>query len=116
MFPKYALVNLIAFPIAAILFGLYYANREGKSRGFGIAVGLTATVLCVLLALIGEVMLFWGLVVYASFYLSDCKNRNRVAWTLAALLLATPVLLVLVLVPAVPAQSTSILGRTTERR
>jgi len=111
VFHSYAVVNLIAFPMAALAFGLYYAKREGKSRGFGIAVGLAATLVCVLLALIGEVMVFWGLVVYASFYLADGKNRSRLAWTIGALVLATPVLLVLLLVPALPPASLSILGR-----
>jgi hypothetical protein len=110
VFHSYAVVNLIAFPMAALAFGLFYAKREGRSRVFGIVVGLAATLVCVLLALMGEVMVFWGLVVYASFYLADCKNRSRLAWTLAALVLATPVLVVLLLVPALPPGSVSILG------
>jgi hypothetical protein len=48
--------------------------------------------------------------VYASFYLADCKNRSRLAWTIAALVFATPVLVVLLLVPALPSGSLSIFG------
>jgi len=79
VFHRYAVVNLIAFPIAAVAFSLYYAKCEGKSRRFGLAVALTATLVCALLSLIGEVMVFWGLVAYASFYLADRKNRSRLA-------------------------------------
>lgn len=111
VFHSYAVVNLIAFPMAAVAFGLYYAKREGKNRGFGVAIGLAATLVCVLLSLIGEVMVFWGLVVYASFYLADCKNRSRLAWTIAALVFATPVVVVLLLLPALPLGSLSILER-----
>lgn len=109
VFRSYATVNLAVFPVAAVGFGLYYARREGKSRGFGVAAGLAATLLCVLLSLIGEVMAFWGLVVYASFYLADCKNRSRLVWTIAALVFATPVVLVLLVIPPVPRTSMSIL-------
>ncbi len=111
VFHSYAVANLIAFPVAAMAFGLYYAKREGRSRRFGVAIGLAATLVCLLLSLIGEVLVFWGLVVYASFYLADCKNRSRLAWTLAALVFATPVLVLLLLVPALPPESVSILGR-----
>jgi hypothetical protein len=109
LFHAYAVANMLIFPVAALAFGLYYAKREGKSRRFGIVLAVTATVLCLLLALIGEVLVFWGLVAFASLYLADAKNRSRVAWAIATLIFATPALLVLLVVPGLPPAPQSIL-------
>ena len=52
----YTLMAIITFPIASIAFGIFYAKNEGKSKGFGVLVGLAAIALSVVMAFVSPLL------------------------------------------------------------
>ena len=102
------LIEIVAFPIAAASFGFFYAKEEGKSRAFGIFIALLGLALTFLLVWLNATLLIQGIVAFASLYVADQKNRSRTIWTISALLLGAPLLLVLLLLPAKSRETTSL--------
>jgi len=103
------LVSAILYTLAFIVFGLFYAEHEGRSKLFALLFALGAFTLYAAIfflasfqsasvafpvGLIGLVSR--GLIGYASYYVADKKNRNCLVWIVLTAIFG-PLLLLIVL-------------------
>ena len=92
------LIILLLYVAGFIAFAVFYTREEGTAKA-----KITAIVGVIVAILLSMFNLFIGgaVIVAATFYVADRKNRSR-AWAIPAIFLGPIILLVVVLLPKLP--------------
>jgi len=95
-------IILFAYLAGFIAFAVFYSREEGTRKAQITAV--VGVILAFLLSLF-SLIIGGGVLVAATFYVADRKNRSR-AWAIPALLLGPIILLIVVSLPRLPEEGT----------
>ena|SRR5215472_12240328 len=97
------LIILLAYLAGFVAFAVFYSREEGTRKARITAV--VGVILAFLLSLFLSLIIGGGVLVAATFYVADRKNRSR-AWAIPAILLGPIILLIVVFLPRLPEEGT----------
>jgi hypothetical protein len=96
-------IILLAYLAGFVAFAVFYSREEGTRKAQITAV--VGVILAFLLSLFLSLAIGGGILVAATFYVADRKNRSR-AWAIPALILGPIILLIVVSLPKVAEEGT----------